>query len=244
MASNQTKIEHWLGMNVTLFKESDIEKRNRELTGATDVHNIYTMITVHTGCCELALTTSLVERLDLEYFDTVSVSSSTDNNDRIKRYGPVLPSAGQREGAIAPLKFFCRPADDCFSLNLISIGTTTRYDVKVIGCDANIKRFEDEYNVKIHLTNEGSSKMIFILSAKRFDVDLDFVALAVTELNINFAPYYTISIFLYQMAFSNETKLCSIKLQMTSSLRFAKRYSTEHCFVPLLTSSESFFSQL
>ncbi|CAF1536022.1 unnamed protein product [Adineta ricciae] len=188
MASNQTKIEHWLGMNVTLFKESDIEKRNRELTGATDVHNIYTMITVHTGCCELALTTSLVERLDLEYFDTVSVSSSTDNNDRIKRYGPVLPSAGQREGAIAPLKFFCRPADDCFSLNLISIGTTTRYDVKVIGCDANIKRFEDEYNVKIHLTNEGSSKMIFILSAKRFDVDLDFVALAVTELVPSLKP--------------------------------------------------------
>ena len=58
---------------------------------------------------------------------------------------------------------------------------------KVIG-DDNIKRFSDEYNVQIYLTNEGGSKMILTLSANRFDVDLDLVALAVTELAPSVKP--------------------------------------------------------
>ncbi|CAF1591380.1 unnamed protein product [Adineta ricciae] len=219
MTSNQT-------INVTLFKESDLEKRNRELTGVTD------------GV--------VVERLDLEYFDTVSVSSSTDNNVRIKRYGPVLiywkeinvqayaycmPCLDAPLLGLKPLLQFkpdfewnkntllctqvimarlvpvgiektCTGYDSAFKdpvAGMIDLGSTLSFPYKrfyinsneiekVIVCDANIERFEDEYNVKIHLNNEEGSKTILILSAKRFEVDLDFIALAVAELAPSFKP--------------------------------------------------------
>ncbi|CAF1323738.1 unnamed protein product [Adineta ricciae] len=210
MASSQTSNERWLEMDVILLKQSDVEKKNRGLISGTEVHMIRTMIKVNTGCCELALTASLVEQLDLEYFDTVSVSSSTHNNVLIKRYGPVLI---HWERIIAPAYAYCMPCLDAPLLGLKPLlqfkpdfdwsNNTLRRSIlsfpykrfyinlneieKVIG-DDNIKRFSDEYNVQIYLTNEGGSKMILTLSANRFDVDLDLVALAVTELAASVKP--------------------------------------------------------
>ncbi|CAF1371897.1 unnamed protein product [Adineta ricciae] len=127
MASSQTNNERWLEMDVTLFKQSDVEKKSRSSLSGTEVHMIRTMIKVDTGCCELALTASLVEQLDLEYFDTVSVSSSTDNNVLIKRYGPVLILW---ERIIAPAYAYCMP---CLNAPLLGLKPLPRSIIPATG---------------------------------------------------------------------------------------------------------------
>jgi predicted aspartyl protease len=56
-----------------------------------DKVNMVTMtVKVDTGCTELALPKSLVQKLKLAYVDTVLVSSSTDKNVPTERYGLVI----------------------------------------------------------------------------------------------------------------------------------------------------------
>ena len=47
---------------------------------------------------------------------------------------------------------------------------------KVIGSTDKIEYFEKEHNVKIQVTNEGGARMVLIICANRFDVDIDQVA--------------------------------------------------------------------
>jgi hypothetical protein len=55
---------------------------------------------------------------------------------------------------------------------------------KVIGSDDKVEYFAKEHGVKIHVTNEGGSKMLLIICAIRFDVDIDQVAKTV----LHFVP--------------------------------------------------------
>ncbi|CAF3468846.1 unnamed protein product [Rotaria socialis] len=164
-------------------------------------------IKVDMGYSELALPTSQVKQLDLGYIDTVQVSSSTDNNIPIDRHGPVLiywdgqvyeataysmPSLDAARVGLKPLismkpDFNWRKSS--LKRSILSFPSKRYYidcnDInKVIGAEDKIEYFDREHDVKICITNEGGSKVWLIISANRFDIDIDQVARTVAD----FAP--------------------------------------------------------
>jgi predicted aspartyl protease len=74
----------WLEVDVCLMNEAGEQKKLAGVLAASEEHMINMSIKVDTGCSELALPKSLVDKLNLDYVDTVQVSSSTDNNVLIK----------------------------------------------------------------------------------------------------------------------------------------------------------------
>ncbi|CAF0919219.1 unnamed protein product [Didymodactylos carnosus] len=207
MANNEGTKEKWLEVEVCLMNWSDQQKKSSGLLAANEVNMINMMIKVDTGCSELALPKSLVEKLNLDYVDTVLVSSSTDNNVSIKRHGPVIICWNE---LIAEALAYCMPSLDAALLGVkplyqfmpdfdriknslkssIYSFPHKQYHInfneidKIIGSDDKIEYFAKEHNVKIHITNEGGSKMVLIICANRLDVDIDQVAQAVAH----FAP--------------------------------------------------------
>jgi hypothetical protein len=110
--------------------------------------------------------------------DTVSVSSSTDNNISIDRHGPVLI---YWEGLVYEAMAYSMPSLDSSLLGLLPLismkpdfdwyNSTLRRSIhsfpsrryyinfdeiyKVIGSDDKIEYFAKEHGVKIHVTNQG-----------------------------------------------------------------------------------------
>ena len=186
------------------------DDHKKKLTGelaADQVNMVIMKIKVDTGCKELALPTSLVKQLKLGYVDTISVSSSTDNNIPIDRHGPVLiywdgqvyeamaysmPSLDSALLGLLPL-LSMKPDFDWYNYSLkrsIHSFPNKRYHInfgeiyKVIGLDDKVEYFSEEHDVKIHVTNEGGSKMLLIVCANRLDVNIDQAAQTIAH----FAP--------------------------------------------------------
>jgi len=90
MAGNNDKKDQWLEVEVCLMNKYDQKQKIAGDLAADKVHMVTMKIKIDTGCSELALPTSLVKQLNLDYFDTVKVSSSTNNNVSIDRHGPML----------------------------------------------------------------------------------------------------------------------------------------------------------
>ena len=90
MANDDEKKLEWLEVEVCLMNMADYTEKVSGNLAADKVNMITMKIKVDTGCSELELPTSLVQQLKLDYVETVQVSSSTDNNVKIDRYGPVF----------------------------------------------------------------------------------------------------------------------------------------------------------
>lgn len=86
--SNST--ERWLEIEVCLMNAEEKERKVAGALTADKVSMVKMSIKVDTGCRDLALPESLVKRLNLKHSSNVDVSSSTDVNVPIGRYGPVL----------------------------------------------------------------------------------------------------------------------------------------------------------
>jgi len=141
------------------------------------------------------------------HIDMVRVSFSIDNNVPIERYGLVLIYWNELiyegkayympplDSILLGLKLLLTMKPD-FHWNKSSLKhgilsyTHKRYRInfnkieKVIGSDDAVEYFAKEHGVKIHVTNEGGSKMLLIICAIRLDVDIDQVAKTV----LHFAP--------------------------------------------------------
>jgi predicted aspartyl protease len=207
MANSDTEELRWLVVEVCLMNADDFKNKLRGQLAADEVNMVTMEIKVDTGCTELALPTSLVNQLELRYVDTVSVSSSTDNNIPIDRHGPVLIywngqtyegmaySMPLLDSALLGLKplMSMRPDFDWGKNSLqpsIFSFPNKKYSIKfdeiykVIGSDDKIQYFAKEHGVKIQVTNEGSSKMFLIICANRLDTNIDQAAQTITH----FAP--------------------------------------------------------
>jgi clan AA aspartic protease len=207
MATNEITKEKCLEMDVCLINEADVQKKLAGVLAASKVHMINMSIKVDTGCSELALPKSLVDKLNLNYVDTVQVSSSTDNNVPINLYGMVII---YWEGLTTTARAYCMPSLDAPLLGLaplyqfrpefdwpnnslkLSVFSfpQKRYHInfneidKVIGSDDKIEYFAKEHQVTLQMKNEGGSKMVLIICANRLDVNIDRVAETVSH----FAP--------------------------------------------------------
>ncbi|UJR34237.1 hypothetical protein I4U23_021642 [Adineta vaga] len=144
-----------VGDSVCLTKKSDAENKKKGLLAATDVNMINLTIKIDTDCTELALTTALVEMLKLEYVDTVEVSSSTDNNVPINRYGPLVIFWKE---LIYDCNAYCMPSLDAPLLGL-----------------KPLLQFKPDFEWANN-TVKLRSKMILTICASRLDVDIDSVA--------------------------------------------------------------------
>jgi len=202
--------ETWLEVDMCLMNGMDYEKKIAGELATDKVNLVHMKIKLDIGCSELALPKCMVQQLKLNYYDPVKVSSSTDNDIPIERYGPVIihwdgiiyrgvtycmPSLDSALLGLKPL-YSMKPDIDWFTRSLKrSIFTLPfkRYQInfndieKVIGSDDKIDYFTKDHNVKIHLTNALGSKMLLTICAMRFDVDLDKVAETVSH----FAPSLT-----------------------------------------------------
>ncbi len=98
-------VEDWR----VLDEQARSRKKTAGILDAKKVNMIHMPIKVDTGCRELALPKTLVEQLKLVYVDTVQVSSSTDNNVPIERYGPVII---YWDGLVYEATAYCMPSLD------------------------------------------------------------------------------------------------------------------------------------
>jgi clan AA aspartic protease len=207
MANSNNEKPTWLEVELCLMNMADHKKKLSGELAADKVNMVTMKIKVDTGCSGLALPTALVKQLNLDYVDTVKVSSTTDNNVLIDRHGPVLiywdgqvykamaysmPSLDSALLGLKPL-LVMKPDFDWDKRSLkrsILSFPSKRYYInfdeifKVIGSDDKIKYFDQEHGVKINVTNEGGSKMLRIICANRFDINIDQVA----ETIAHFAP--------------------------------------------------------
>jgi hypothetical protein len=108
MATSGAEPERWLRIGVCL-RTSKIKKKNAGILDAKKVNIIHMPIKVDTGCRELALPKTLVEQHKLVYADTVQVSSSTDSNVPIERYGPAII---YWDGHVFEATAYCMPSLD------------------------------------------------------------------------------------------------------------------------------------
>lgn len=146
-----------------------------------------------------------MERLNLKLNSTVPVSSSTDVNVPIGRFGPVLVFW---KGVVHETEAYCMP-----KLNSALLGLTALRKMKpdfdwknmslkrgidaypnkkfiidasdipkVIGSKEKIEYFLAEHNVRIHISNEYGSQMILTIVGCRFDVDVDAVGETISHL--------------------------------------------------------------
>jgi predicted aspartyl protease len=214
MANTDNEKPAWL--EVCLINMVDHEKKLSEELAADEVNMVTMKIKVDTGCNELALPTSLVKQLKLDYIDTVQVLSSTDNNIPIDRHGPVLiywdgqvykamtysmPSLDSALLGLKPL-LVMRPDFDweknSLKRSILSFPSKRYYinfdDIyKVIGSDDKIKYFDKEHGVKINVTNEGGSKMLLIICANRFDINIDEVAKTISHFALSLRSVFAMA---------------------------------------------------
>jgi clan AA aspartic protease len=210
MANTSDQTLKWLEIEVCLMNEADYKKKLGGALTADEVNMVTMKIKVDTGCTELALPTSLVKQLKLDYLDTVPVSSSTDNNVLVDRHGPVLiywdgqiykamaysmPSLDSPLLGLKPLLSMKPDFDwstNSLKRSIISF-PNKRYSIKfdeiykVIGSDDKIQYFSEQ-GVKIHVTNEGGNKMFLIICANRFDINIDQVAETISHMAPSLKP--------------------------------------------------------
>jgi predicted aspartyl protease len=204
MANTSDQRQKWLEVDVCLMNEDDYKNKLRGVLPADEVNMVTMTIKVDTGCTELALPSPLVKQLKLNYFDSVLVSSSTDNKVLVDRHGPVLiywdgqihkalafnmPSLDSPLLGLKPL-LSMRPDFDWSTNSLkrsIYSFPNKRYSIKfdeiykVIGSDDKIQYFAEQ-GVKVLVTNEGGSKMFLIICANRFDINIDQVAETISHM--------------------------------------------------------------